>query len=196
MLAPPHGLHFRKLDLLRRHEDLRWTTELVVGCSHTPEHLDVACLQPGAAIFVPEWTRSLLSAVGGTNPASIDLSKATKLREAVFRPESLIADWIPMALQPSHQDMEISDRFRFMCYHSAIASVDADIRQTVGEQIFGSSPGPSLGVVFDSPGGDVHENVEGKQEFRESAERLSPEITKRGVINPSVSPATIVTSRC
>ncbi|KAF9645260.1 hypothetical protein BDM02DRAFT_3120483, partial [Thelephora ganbajun] len=88
LLDLPGGLHFRKLVLSCCHDDnLRWMRALVVGCSDTLECVDIKCWVTLALAQKDSWA------------ASIDLSRATKLKEAVFRPETLHVIWLVLALQ-------------------------------------------------------------------------------------------------
>ena len=70
--------------------------------------------------------------------ASLNLSKATRLRDTVFRIGSLRVEWITLALQTiasKHRDLgriSIDVPAYLTCIH-----VGPDIRQTVGEGIFG-----------------------------------------------------------
>jgi len=67
--------------------------------------------------------------------ASVDLSKAVKLKDVVFRVKSRNVEWITMALQtitPEHQDLRqitIYGHFDF-----AVTKAVANIAQTVGER--------------------------------------------------------------
>lgn len=61
LLESPNGLHFRKIALSwDRPEDARWITELVVGCSHTLESLDVAYDTHGTSIRICTGTNNLI----------------------------------------------------------------------------------------------------------------------------------------
>jgi len=54
LLDLPNGLHFRKLELSWcDEEDARWMEELVVACSSTLEHLDIACKMNGVVYSIP-----------------------------------------------------------------------------------------------------------------------------------------------
>ena len=58
LLDLPNGIHFRKLKLLWRDVgDLQWAARLVVACSNTLEHLDMAHVLDGAVLSLPQgWT--------------------------------------------------------------------------------------------------------------------------------------------
>ena len=60
-------------------------TALVDGCSHTLESLDISDAYGTFARHLRPHLNSLLF-VAHTSPASFDLSKATKLKDVVFRP--------------------------------------------------------------------------------------------------------------
>ena len=52
---------------------------------------------------------ALLSSVDYSDPAYIDLSKATKLRDAVFQPTSMTVTWVVMTLRTittEHRDLQ------------------------------------------------------------------------------------------
>ncbi|KAF9644817.1 hypothetical protein BDM02DRAFT_843190 [Thelephora ganbajun] len=89
LLSLPGGLHFRKLELSCYFEsNLQWMSALVAGCSDTLECVDIEC-------------RILLN----PSAVSIDLSRATKLKEAVFQSKTLHVTWLVLALQsitPKH----------------------------------------------------------------------------------------------
>ena len=110
LLDLPNGLHFRKVAFAwTREGGLRGIAELVVRCSDTLECLDVWCNLPGMFVSALRWGCSLFSFVANAGPTPIDLSKATKLRDAVFRLASPTITWIIMALQTitsKHRDFQ------------------------------------------------------------------------------------------
>jgi len=110
LLGLPNGLHFRKLALSRDHKmDLWWITELVTKCSHTLESLEVFHTFRRTFIHICACIDNSIFLQVGSEPGSFDLSKATRLRDLVFRPESQSVEWITMALQtitPEHQDLQ------------------------------------------------------------------------------------------
>jgi len=107
--AIPNGIHFRKLVLSRvREEDFQWTVELILSCSDTLECLDVGCSSTRTCFLVSRWNYDLPLFVVDTSLTSIDLSKATKLEDVVFRPGSPNVAWITRALQTvtsKHRDI-------------------------------------------------------------------------------------------
>ncbi|KAF9644813.1 hypothetical protein BDM02DRAFT_843031 [Thelephora ganbajun] len=167
LLNLPNGLHFRRLIFSWRDEgDPRWMEELVVACSDTLESLDIT-----HNMFIY------------TSPAPIDLSKATKLRNAIFRAGSLNIAWITLVLQtisPGHRDLrQISIHVRRA---PVLATVDDDKRQAIGGQWlnldrllvqFWESHSIRTKVVCETPGQGVGEHIG----------RLLPEVTKRGTID-------------
>ena len=60
------------------------------------------CYPFGTLVLILLWSYSSPSSAGGLVPASIDLPKVTKLRDAVFRPEPWTVTWIVMAPQNHH----------------------------------------------------------------------------------------------
>ena len=110
LLSLPGGIHFRKLTLrLSKAEDFSLTMALVEGCSHTLESLDITYAARCTSICV--WVRvsSSIMFLVELGSISFNLSKATKLRDAVFRLGSLTVEWVTMVLQaitPKHQDLE------------------------------------------------------------------------------------------
>ncbi|KAF9643900.1 hypothetical protein BDM02DRAFT_1281204 [Thelephora ganbajun] len=88
LLNLPGGLHFRKLELSCYFEgNIQWIRALVAGCSDTLECVDI------------KYWISLPS--GQVNPpmVSVDLSKATKLKEVVFRSKTPHVIWLALAFQ-------------------------------------------------------------------------------------------------
>ncbi|KAF9647759.1 hypothetical protein BDM02DRAFT_2505168 [Thelephora ganbajun] len=92
--------------------------ELVAACSDTLECLEI-----------------LHNPFVHISPTSIDLSKATKLRDATFRALSLSVAWVTMALQtisPRHRDLrQISIH---ACHDLALAAVDVNTTRAFGGQ--------------------------------------------------------------
>jgi hypothetical protein len=130
-------------------------------------------------------TYSLPSFVGIPDPASIDLSKAIKLKDVVFELNEWWFRWITTALQtitPEHRDLrQISILVDFTIpFLSTGASAE-----TIEEQCLGLDR--LLVQLWESH--SIQPKVEctvlkGKeQDARDSVGRLWPEITKRGIIN-------------
>ena len=122
---------------------------------------------------------------------SIDLSKARRLKDVNFRPESRNVEWITVALQtitPEHRDLR---RISIRVSHClTVFEVDADGQRSIGEAIsrqwwdldhrlvqFWDSRSIRPRVVCTRPGGRV-----GDAETRIGC--LLPEMAKRGVIDP------------
>jgi hypothetical protein len=86
------------------------------------------CVQTGSLLLLP----------GGSTPASMDLSKATKLENLVFRPELWRVDWIITALQsitPKHRDLRgISIS---VPHDLPFGTTGLGVWQAIGEAVFG-----------------------------------------------------------
>jgi len=140
LLFLPGGIHFRKLTLTWFHErDLSLTMVLVERCSCALEYPDITCNPLGTPVQHPLPHLHLLPFPVESGSASIDLSKATRLKRAVFQARSLSADWITVALRtitPKHRGLRrISIHLYF---DSVITSVSgANVGRIVGEQIIG-----------------------------------------------------------
>ena len=107
LLELPNGLHFRKL-VLSWDQDLRWIAELVVMCSHTLESLAITDTTICTFVRICACTDSLFLSPVGPVLGSLNFSKATKLRDLVFRPKQQAIKWVAMALQtitPDHKDL-------------------------------------------------------------------------------------------
>ena len=141
LLDLPNGLHFRTLTLSwDQKTDLSWITELVVKCSHTLESLDIAHTPGCTFVCICTRIRSLILSQDGTArpppSGSFDLSKATKLRDLVFRPGWGTAEWITPTLQtitPEHQELQQIS----ICVPSWVGTYGSDIKQPLGEAAFG-----------------------------------------------------------
>ena len=84
LLSLPGGLHFQALILVvRSKEDILSATALVEECSPTLEYLELDC-EPGMSVSPHVYDNSLPPLIVDESPDSIDLSKATRLRHAVF----------------------------------------------------------------------------------------------------------------
>ena len=138
LLSLPGGIHFWALTLTWfRKEDISLTMALVEKCSHTLESLDIT--RDSSCGTSTEHLRSHGSnSLFPVDPVSVlfDLSKATKLGCAVFRPGSLRVGWIAHALRAvtsKHRDLRrISVDVPFL---RAFPYVDGDIRKVVGGRI-------------------------------------------------------------
>jgi len=121
----------------------------------------------------------------------LNLSAATKLRDAFFRPTSLDVQWITMALQtitPEHRDLS-----QVSIYVSDdVASVGAndDVKKTIGEAIFGQWLDLDRLLVQLCESCSVRPKVireavveGGPSTMRDRIGSSLPETTKRGVID-------------
>ena len=108
LLSLPSGLHFRKLHLTWYTElDVSWTTSFVESCCFTLESL---CVDPGHGMSAacPHPRRWLTPAVDASSQ-SVDLSKATKLKDVTFISYLTLHRWIAATLQtatPNHRDLQ------------------------------------------------------------------------------------------
>jgi len=138
LLSLSSGIHFRRLSLMQFHEeDIPSTTGLVEVCSCTLESLDITCSLYGASLDVSSHTNNSLPFLGTSKVPLYNLSGATKLEDAVFRPTSPGVGWVTKALQtitPEHRDLQIS-----ICVpeYLAYVGVDADVKKIIGEANFG-----------------------------------------------------------
>jgi len=139
LLSLPSGIHFRALDLTCvPKEDMLLASALVRKCSHSLESLDVTCdgvlstsirqRRPRDNSFpFPVKSRS----------TSVDLSRATSLRDVSFRVNTCCVDWIATALQtitPEHLDLR---QVSIHVYFDSAHSVGANVRQSIGEHLCG-----------------------------------------------------------
>ena len=167
-----------------------WVGRLLAACSGTLEYLDVRYHLPGPLVLVIHWTRSLSWFLGYLGRASIDLSKATKLADAVFRSGSLNIDWITATLEtitPKHRELRQISIYAF-CRSTSVA-FGAGVERTIGDEIFGqwSDLDRLLVQLWES------RSIRPKfvceilglvpQDAEEYIGRLLPKTTKRGVIN-------------
>ena len=107
-LCLPGGIHFRTLKLTWDHEDTSLITALVETCSHTLETLDMTC-DPFSWFIRYLHLDCQLIYLFPVGSAAIDLSKARKLRDVIFRPGSLSVEWIATAFQtttPNHRQLQ------------------------------------------------------------------------------------------
>ena len=137
LLSLPGGIHFRKFALRwYRERDPLSTTELVERCFRTIESLDIASYLSG---FVRYGTcnDNLLLFLATFEPASIDISKAVRLRDVIFRPTTLNVEWITTALRaitPQHRDLR--QITIYVPYSLTLLGSDNDVRENIGEAIF------------------------------------------------------------
>jgi hypothetical protein len=77
---------------------------------------------------------SLPLSLGQLGSAFVDLSKATKLKDVVFRPESKTVEWVTVALKtvtPAHRDLrQISIHIP---YYLTLPRVYTNLRQGIGK---------------------------------------------------------------
>jgi hypothetical protein len=78
-------------------------------------------------------THSLPWFAGNSNPASIDLSKATKLEDVVFQPRSWSVEWISTALKTTLKHLYLRQITIEVSYNFILLGVGANIKHAVGE---------------------------------------------------------------
>ena len=191
LLSLPSGIHFRKLTLgWFGEEHLSLIMRLVVECSNTLESLDITCHIPSKSIgHLPPHTG--LTPFLGERSTSIDLSKAIKLKEMVFRPNSRNVEWITMALQTitrKHQDFRQVSINVDCSDISSISCVGDNIRKMLGERVYGQwlDLDHFLDQFLGSP--PIHPKVvcivpEGLHDMEDHFGCLLPVLTKRGRID-------------
>jgi len=133
----PGGIHFRKLTLTWfREEDIPLTMALVEKCYDTLESLNIGRDgSRGTSIRHLHLYRSNLPPTpADPKPATFNLSNTTKLRDVVFRPQSLTVKWISLALQAVTSDHQDLRRISVdVPYHLAGLRVGEDPWRVIGE---------------------------------------------------------------
>jgi len=130
-------------------------------------------------------TSNLLLFLAPPRSPPVDLSKAVKLGEAVFRLQSLSVEWAAVILRtitPKHQDLR--QITIYVHFDSTLTSTDADVRQTVGERFVGewSDLDRLLVQLWESrsiPLKVISRTPNEEQGTRDCVLCLLPEITKR-----------------
>ena len=182
LLSLPGGIHFRKLIIKwSKVEDILLTMALVDGCSHTLESFDITYVSHRTFIRVWTYVDNLVLSLGKLGSTLFNLSKATKLRGAVFRPGSLSVEWIITILQtitPEHQDLRHVSIYLPRHLPSTYAGVH--IRRSVGEEIYWQWLDLDHLLVKFWGSHLIRPKVE--QNTRYYIERLLPLVTSLGVI--------------
>ena len=186
LLDLPNGLHFREFALSwLREEDLQWIIALIAGCSHTLERLFIKCFLPGALTLFLHLTCNSSSLTGDAGPASIDLSKATNLEDAVFLPTSMSVKWIILALQtitPKH--LNLRGVSVYVPYDPTLTNAGADVAQVIGDLICGQWLDLDRFLVQIWESRSIRPKVlSTTRHIGYSVGGLLPEITKRGIID-------------
>jgi hypothetical protein len=146
---------------------------------------------PVSPSYVCVRTDNLLPFLDRPGSASFNLSKATKLKDIMFRLDWWSVQWVITALQtisPDHRDLrQITIHIP---YHSPITGADANIRQAIGETDYtqwlnldrllvrlweSHSVRPKVAVPT--------EQAEGSECTRDHVGHLLPEIANRGIID-------------
>ena len=105
LLSLPSAIHFRKLNLTwSGEEDISLTVALVERCSRTLESLSIFhdLRIRSSCIYIR--TSNLLPFPDEPRSASLDPSKATRVRDVVFRPGLKGVEWITLTLQTIGQE--------------------------------------------------------------------------------------------
>jgi hypothetical protein len=188
LLSLPGGIHFQKLDLTWvRDGDLLTTTALVEGCSHTLEFLDITCN------FLGKWDwhlrphRYSFLYLGVAGPTSIDLSKATQLKDVAFQPATWNVQWVIAALQTitlrhrnlRHITIKVS-------YYLTLVRYFKNIRQGIGEANCGQWLDLDRLLVQLWESHSVRPNVvcdTANRAMNNCVKSLLPEGTKRGILD-------------
>ena len=119
-------------------------------------------------------------------PASIDLSKATELKDLVFPPEPLRVKWVITALQtitPERRNLrQISIH---LPYYLTLAVVLTNLRQTIGEAGFEKWLNLDRLLIQFLESRSIRPKTISMMNhgIGDHIGRLLPEITKRGVID-------------
>jgi len=188
LLNLPNGLRFRELVfLLILEKDLLWIRELVLKCSDTLECLDVKYKWFGTFSVLFWRCRYSPLFTGTLDP--IDLSKATKLKDLIFRLKAMGPGRIIAMLEtitPEHRDL------RQVSIHLPFKRIPpiGDVQSYLEDHIYEMwlqldrllvqfwelrSIRPKV-VVIDSSRGST-------QELKDQIGCLFPEITARGIID-------------
>ena len=117
--------------------ELQWINALVAECSDTLE--SIAASRAGvvrlSGFFVEIDT--LLPFTGGLTRSSINLSKAIRLKDTQFNCGGLSTKWIAMALQTITSRPGDLRQIVIHIYNPTFNDPGADIRQMVGEVVYG-----------------------------------------------------------
>ena len=192
LLSLPSGIHFQKLILTWfREEDALLATRLVESCAHTLDSLDVTC-----SMSIMRWNSAgcslpILVTSGST---SVDLSKATRLREAVFRPTSLVVEWVAMTLKTithNHRNLQqVSIHVPDEPYDPGLDSGEpAQVRFTVREDVCEQwlELDRLLARLLESHSIRLkiqhYTRPEEREEQSSWMDALLPEVTRRGIVD-------------
>jgi len=185
LLSIPAGIHFREFTLTWLHaEDPLLTMAVVEKCSRTIETLDITChLRKPSPFCNGAGTDSLLCFLAKS--VAIDLSKATKLKNVVFRPKSMSVKWITTAFRTTIPKLpELGQISIHVPYSPGIF----DIKQSNINVYGGWSDLDRLLVQFwesccTRPKVICTALFGGRRDMEEFVEYLFPELTKRGLID-------------
>jgi hypothetical protein len=187
LLSLPGGIHFRKFACRWFHEeDLSVVMALVKRCYHTLESLDITYNLPGKFVQYPRPYRHLLLFLDHSRPALIDLSKAIKLKDVAFHPDPWGIEWVVTALQtitPKHRDLrQISIHIP---YRLTIAYDGGSATQSIGDPVYEQWLGLDRLLVQLWESHSIRPRIVPmmKEDLRDCAGCLLPEITKRGIID-------------
>ena len=194
-LSLPGGVHFRKLTLLWQHEqDLLLTMALVEACSHTLEALTITSHPFGVSIRFRVCTDNSLLFLGWlASSASIDLSKARKLKDVMFVCNISGVEWVIMTLRNVIRDrgniQQILLDLPDIPYSPCLGHVDpASVRDGMGEDMYSRwlELDHLLAELWESHSirPKITYNAPPGKDVCSWVDCLLPELTKRGVVNP------------
>jgi hypothetical protein len=136
-------------------------------------------------------TDNLLLFPAGSKSTSLDLSKATKIKDVVFQPISQSVEWITATLKtiPKHRDLqEVSI---YLPSYVAITGVGRNASQVIGEENWGEWLDLDRLLVQFWESGSIRPKVVCPMRAKRGLDPrhrveyrcLLPEITKRGIID-------------
>jgi hypothetical protein len=179
LLDLPGGLHFAKITVKCHTGDVKPTMDLVSRCSDTLESLEVSYYTPGAFSSASTSGQHLtLHTDPGTPVTPLDLSKATKLKDLLFRCGESNVQQVTMALQTVQ-----SKHLQRITIHPRAASVRLSAEPAPQEWQdldillvqFWTSHSIRPKIMYD-PG-------KGVNDIRGLAPSLLPELARRGAID-------------
>ena len=190
LLSFPGAVRFRKLTLKWCHgEDISLTVRMVEECSLTLESLDITCDVTGTpGRYIRVCADSLLQFPGGPEWPWVDLSKATRLREVVFRPRSRTVKWITTALQSAVSNPHLRETEIHVPYFLTFLDVGVDVRLAIGEGLFRQWLDLDRFLVQSwgsrsIPPKVIHTTRRGVSDVRDYIGCLLPEVTRRGIVD-------------
>ena len=200
LLSLRSGLHFRRLNLAwSSDEDISLTEALVERCRYTLEYLRIGFGPIGKSF---QQSRACIDGLpppaAKPLPRSIDLSKATKLREVAFPCESS-PQWVTKTLQTVSRDHRKLQQISLDATHAlrAVNSdrfIPADPTRAIGEAAYQEWleldrsiarlwESHSIRLKAEHDAATFGNEMEVKDEARKCLECLLPEVTDRGIVD-------------